>query len=139
MNIYIYIYIYIYILRLFKTQKYNKALNNKKSTYIPAFIILTLTLDCASRSSSFLRRLNKIGCGRQNFPAQSAELPSRICIAKGIPSTNLHHCFLRNVGRSASTVQPRYALGCLYQGAPNIGVSKTNDHSRGLTVSSTED
>ncbi|CAL6059426.1 Hypothetical_protein [Hexamita inflata] len=34
-------------------------------------------------------RLGQIGCGRQNPPVQSAELPSRIGMAKGMPSTSL--------------------------------------------------
>ncbi|CAL5982419.1 Hypothetical_protein [Hexamita inflata] len=34
-------------------------------------------------------RFGQIGCGRQNPPVQSAELPSRIGMAKGMPSTSL--------------------------------------------------
>ncbi|CAL5979843.1 Hypothetical_protein [Hexamita inflata] len=34
-------------------------------------------------------RLGQIGCGRQNPRVQSAELPSRIGMAKGMPSTSL--------------------------------------------------
>ncbi|CAL6084366.1 Hypothetical_protein [Hexamita inflata] len=104
-------------------------------------------------------RLGQIGCGRQNPPIQSAELPSRIGMAKGMPSTSLQDwkaatapllpqkCRWYDAGgftfRSARTKQPRYAPGCLYPSrwlpwlrrcAQRTQVSKTNDHSRELTV-----
>ncbi|CAL6043455.1 Hypothetical_protein [Hexamita inflata] len=75
-------------------------------------------------------RLGQIGCGRQNPPVQSAELPSRIGMAKGMPSTNLQDWKAATAPllpqkrrwydaggfpyRSARTKQPRYAPGCLY-------------------------
>ncbi|CAL6042557.1 Hypothetical_protein [Hexamita inflata] len=36
-------------------------------------------------------RFDQIGCGRQNPAAQSAELLSRIGMAKGMPSTSLQY------------------------------------------------
>ncbi|CAL6049403.1 Hypothetical_protein [Hexamita inflata] len=75
-------------------------------------------------------RLGQIGCGRQNPPVQSAELPSRIGMAKGMPSTSLQDWKAATAPllpqkrrwydaggfpyRSACTKQPRYAPGCLY-------------------------
>ncbi|CAL5972226.1 Hypothetical_protein [Hexamita inflata] len=75
-------------------------------------------------------RLGQIGCGRQNPPVQSAELPSRIGMAKGMPSTNLQDWKAATAPllpqkrrwydaggfpyRLARTKQPRYAPGCLY-------------------------
>ncbi|CAL5972002.1 Hypothetical_protein [Hexamita inflata] len=76
-------------------------------------------------------RLGQIGCGRQNPPVQSAELASsRICMAKGMPSTNLQDWKAATAPllpqkrrwydaggfpyRSARTKQPRYAPRCLY-------------------------
>ncbi|CAL6030667.1 Hypothetical_protein [Hexamita inflata] len=75
-------------------------------------------------------RLGQIGCGRQNPPVQSAELPSRIGMAKGMPSTSLQDWKAATAlllpqkrrwydaggfpYRSACTKQPRYAPGCLY-------------------------
>ncbi|CAL6053820.1 Hypothetical_protein [Hexamita inflata] len=46
---------------------------------------------CASRSSCVYlpEMLGQIGGGRQNPPVQSAELPSRIGMAKGMSSTSL--------------------------------------------------
>ncbi|CAL6017064.1 Hypothetical_protein [Hexamita inflata] len=103
-------------------------------------------------------RLGQIGCGRQNPPVQSAELPSRIGMAKGMPSTSLQDWKAATAPllpqkrrwydaggfpyRSACTKQPRYAHGPLYPShrlaaevrLTYIGVSKTNDHSRELTV-----
>ncbi|CAL6065500.1 Hypothetical_protein [Hexamita inflata] len=74
-------------------------------------------------------RLGQIGCGRQNPPVQSAELPSRIGMAKGMPSMirqdwkavtapllpQKHRWYDagRFPYRSACTKQPRYAPGCL--------------------------
>ncbi|CAL6067918.1 Hypothetical_protein [Hexamita inflata] len=79
---------------------------------------------------SFEMRLGQIGCGRQNPPVQSAELPSRIGMAKGMPSTSLQDWKAATAPllpqkrrwydaggfpyRSARTKQPRYAPGCLY-------------------------
>ncbi|CAL6102369.1 Hypothetical_protein [Hexamita inflata] len=75
-------------------------------------------------------RLGQIGCGRQNPPVQSAELPSRIGMAKGMPSTSLQDWKAATAPllpqkrrwydaggfpyRSACMKQPRYAPGCLY-------------------------
>ncbi|CAL5995677.1 Hypothetical_protein [Hexamita inflata] len=75
-------------------------------------------------------RLGQIGCGRQNPPIQSAELLSRIGMAKGMPSTSLQDWKAATAPllpqkrrwydaggfpyRSACTKQPRYAPGCLY-------------------------
>ncbi|CAL6106950.1 Hypothetical_protein [Hexamita inflata] len=75
-------------------------------------------------------RLGQIGCGRYNPPIQSAELPSRIGMAKGMPSTSLQDWKAATAPllpqkrrwydtggllyRSACTKQPRYAHGCLY-------------------------
>ncbi|CAL6049706.1 Hypothetical_protein [Hexamita inflata] len=75
-------------------------------------------------------RLGQIGCGRQNPPVQSAELLSRIGMAKGMPSTILQDWKAVTAPllpqkrrwydaggfpyRSARTKQPRYAPGCLY-------------------------
>ncbi|CAL6037728.1 Hypothetical_protein [Hexamita inflata] len=76
-------------------------------------------------------RLGQIGCGRQNLPAQRAELASsRIGMDKGMPSTSLQDQIAATAPllpqkrrwydaggfpyRSASTKQPRYAPGCLY-------------------------
>ncbi|CAL6003550.1 Hypothetical_protein [Hexamita inflata] len=90
-------------------------------------------------------RLGQIGCGRQNPPVQSAELASsRIGMAKGWPSTSLQDWKAATAPllpqkrrwydaggfpyRSACTKQPRYVR------LTYIGVSKTNDHSRELTV-----
>ncbi|CAL6083292.1 Hypothetical_protein [Hexamita inflata] len=80
-------------------------------------------------ASNFLRH-GQIGCGRQNSPVQSAEMPSRICMAKGMPSTSLQDWRAATAPllpqkrrwydaggfpyRSACTKQPRYAPGCLY-------------------------
>ncbi|CAL5978923.1 Hypothetical_protein [Hexamita inflata] len=89
------------------------------------------SFDRASRSSPLPEmRLGKIGCGRQNPPVQSAELPSRIGMAKGMPSTSLQDWKAATAPllpqkrrwydaggfpyRSACTKQPRYAPGCLY-------------------------
>ncbi|CAL6045790.1 Hypothetical_protein [Hexamita inflata] len=105
-------------------------------------------------------RLGQIGCGRQNPQVRSAELLSRISMAKGMPSTILQN--LKAVTapllpqkrrwydaggfpyRSACTQQPRYATWMLITKSvvalaaevrlTYIGVSKTNDHSRELTV-----
>ncbi|CAL6052519.1 Hypothetical_protein [Hexamita inflata] len=86
-------------------------------------------------------RLGQIGCGRQNPPVQSVELPSRIRMVKGIPSTSLQDWKATtapllsqkrrwyNAGgfpyRSASRVTPLDActrvVGCLgCGGAPNV-------------------
>ncbi|CAL6065080.1 Hypothetical_protein [Hexamita inflata] len=75
-------------------------------------------------------RLGQIGCERQNPPVQSAELPSRIGMAKGMPSTSLQDWKAATAPllpqkrrwydaggfpyRSARMKQPRYAPGCLY-------------------------
>ncbi|CAL6001189.1 Hypothetical_protein [Hexamita inflata] len=75
-------------------------------------------------------RLGQIGCGRQNPPIQSAELLSRISMAKGMPSTSLQDWKAVTAPllpqkrrwydtggfpyRSACTKQPHYAPGCLY-------------------------
>ncbi|CAL6112224.1 Hypothetical_protein [Hexamita inflata] len=72
----------------------------------------------------------QIGCGRQNPPVQSAELLSRISMAKGMPSTSLQDWKAATAPllpqkrrwydaggfpyRSACTKQPRYAPGCVY-------------------------
>ncbi|CAL6013950.1 Hypothetical_protein [Hexamita inflata] len=106
-------------------------------------------------------RLGQIGCGRQNPPIQSAELASsRISMAKGMPSTSLQDWKAATAPllpqkrrwydaggfpyRSACTKQPRYAPWMLVPESlvalaaevrlTYIGVSKTNDHSRELTV-----
>ncbi|CAL6045665.1 Hypothetical_protein [Hexamita inflata] len=71
-------------------------------------------------------RLGQIGCGRQNPPIQSAELLSRIGMAKGMPSTSLQDWKAATAPllpqkrrwydaggfpyRSACTKQPRYPL-----------------------------
>ncbi|CAL6091877.1 Hypothetical_protein [Hexamita inflata] len=104
--------------------------------------------------------LGQIGCGRQNPPVQSAELLSRISMAKGMPSTILQDRKAVTAPllpqkrrwydaggfpyRSACTKQPRYAPWMLVPESlvalvaevrlTYIGVSKTNDHSRELTV-----
>ncbi|CAL6048619.1 Hypothetical_protein [Hexamita inflata] len=102
-------------------------------------------------------RLGQIGCGRQNPPIQSAGLASRIGMAKGMLSTLLQDWKAVTAPllpqkrrwydpdgfpyRSACTKQPRYApwmfitesLFALVR-LTYIGVSKTNDHSRELTV-----
>ncbi|CAL6098387.1 Hypothetical_protein [Hexamita inflata] len=91
------------------------------------------SFDRASRSSPHPipeMRLGQIGCGRQNPPVQSAELPSRIGMAKSMPSTSLQDWKAATAPllpqkrrwydaggfpyRSACTKQPRYAPGCLY-------------------------
>ncbi|CAL6079176.1 Hypothetical_protein [Hexamita inflata] len=75
-------------------------------------------------------RLGQIGCGRQNPPVQSAKLPLRIGMAKGMSSTSLQDWKAATAPllpqkrrwydaggfpyRSACTKQPRYAPGCLY-------------------------
>ncbi|CAL5976514.1 Hypothetical_protein [Hexamita inflata] len=115
---------------------------------------------CISRSSlHFLlpeMRRGQIGCGRQNPPVRSAELPSRIGMAKGMPSTSLQDWKAATAPllpqkrrwydpcgfpyRSACTKQPwmlvpesLVALAAEVR-LTYIGVSKTNDHSRELTV-----
>ncbi|CAL6113870.1 Hypothetical_protein [Hexamita inflata] len=91
-------------------------------------------------------RFGQIGCGRQNPPIQSAELSSRIRMAKDMSSTNLQdwkaatapqNCFLRNADGTtqvdsridrlagSSRVTPLDActrvVGCLScEGAPNV-------------------
>ncbi|CAL5997827.1 Hypothetical_protein [Hexamita inflata] len=101
---------------------------------------------CAYHSSPHLiseMRIGQICYGRQNSPIQSAELPSRIRMVKGMPSTNLQDLKAATVPllpqkrrwynagrfpyRSACTKQPHYAHGCLYpshclgcEGAPNV-------------------
>ncbi|CAL6070775.1 Hypothetical_protein [Hexamita inflata] len=76
-------------------------------------------------------RLGQIGCGMQNPPIQSAELPSRIGMAKCMLSTSLQDWKAVTAPqlpqkrrwydpcgfpyRSACTKQPCYAPGCLYQ------------------------
>ncbi|CAL6091113.1 Hypothetical_protein [Hexamita inflata] len=113
-------------------------------------------------------QLGQIGCGKQNPPILSAGLTSsRIVMTKGRPSTSLQDCKAAtapllpqkrrwyDVGgflyKSAFTKQSHYAPGCLYLSrwllqsrrcAQRTQVqvkSKTNDHSRELTVSCTED
>ncbi|CAL6011043.1 Hypothetical_protein [Hexamita inflata] len=93
-------------------------------------------------------RLSQIGCGRQNPPIQSAELPStslqdwkavttpllpqkrRWYDAGGFP--------YRSVARSSRVTlldACTRVVGCLgCGGVSNVGVSKTYDHSRKLTV-----
>ncbi|CAL5990718.1 Hypothetical_protein [Hexamita inflata] len=94
-------------------------------------------------------RLGQIGCGRQNPPVQSAELLStslqdwKTVTAPLLPQKRRWYDAGGLPYRLACTKQPRYAPGCLYPNrwlpwlrrcAKRIGVSKTNDHSRGLTV-----
>ncbi|CAL6107060.1 Hypothetical_protein [Hexamita inflata] len=94
-------------------------------------------------------RLGQIGCGRQNPPIQSAELAlTSFRIGKRQPL----HCFLRNadgttqvdsrvdrLARSAAlrpwmlVPESLVALAAEVR-LTYIGVSKTNDHSRELTV-----
>ncbi|CAL6005524.1 Hypothetical_protein [Hexamita inflata] len=65
-------------------------------------------------------QLGQIGCGRQNSPVQSAELPSTSLQDWKAATTPLLPQKRRwqDVGgfpyRSAPTKQPRYAPGCLY-------------------------
>ncbi|CAL6042567.1 Hypothetical_protein [Hexamita inflata] len=105
-------------------------------------------------------RFDQIGCGRQNPAAQSAELLSRIGMAKGMPSTSLQYWKAETAPllpqkrrwydadgfpyRSACTKQPRYAPWMLVPEQlvalvaevrlKYIDVSKTNNHSSELTV-----
>ncbi|CAL6082204.1 Hypothetical_protein [Hexamita inflata] len=102
-------------------------------------------------------RLGQIGCGRQNPPVQSAELPSRIGMAKGMPSTSLQDWKAATApllsqkrrwydaggqigSHEAAVLRPWMlvpeSLVALAAEArlTYIGVSKTNDHSRELTV-----
>ncbi|CAL5972566.1 Hypothetical_protein [Hexamita inflata] len=110
--------------------------------------------------SIFLRCGSVKSVARQNPPIQSAELPSRIHMAKGMPSTSLQDW---NAATAPLLPQKRrwYDAGWipvqigLHEAAAlrpwmlvpeslvalaaevrltYIGVSKTNDHSRGLTV-----
>ncbi|CAL6116286.1 Hypothetical_protein [Hexamita inflata] len=106
-------------------------------------------------------RLGQIGCGRQN---PRCKMLSRIGMAKGIPSTS-HQDWKAATAqllpqkrrwydtggfpyRSAYTKQPHYPLMPVSESLVilvvdvrllYIGVSETYDHSRGLTVSCTED
>ncbi|CAL6030010.1 Hypothetical_protein [Hexamita inflata] len=106
-----------------------------------------------------MRPKNGFGCGRQNPPVPSAELPSRIGMAKGMPSTSLQDWkaatapllpqkrrwydtgrFLYRSVHEAAALRPwmlvpesLVALAAEVR-LTYIGVSKTNDHSRELTV-----
>ncbi|CAL6054355.1 Hypothetical_protein [Hexamita inflata] len=93
-------------------------------------------------------RFGQIGFGRQNPPVQSAELPSRIGMAKGIPSTSLQDWKAATAPfpqkrrwydaggfpyRSAKGMRSLVALAAEVR-LTYIDVYKTNDHSRELTV-----
>ncbi|CAL6004767.1 Hypothetical_protein [Hexamita inflata] len=99
-------------------------------------------------------RLGQIGCGRQNPPIQSAELLSTsFRIGKRQPL----HCFLRNADGTTQVIPVQIGLHEAAALRPwmlvpeslvalaaevrltYIGVSKTNDHSRELVCSCTED
>ncbi|CAL6083046.1 Hypothetical_protein [Hexamita inflata] len=90
-------------------------------------------------------RLGQIGCGRQNPPVQSAELASTsFRIGKRQPL----HCFLRNADGTTQVdsridrlalrpwiLVPELLVALAAEvRLTYIGVSKTNDHSRELTV-----
>ncbi|CAL5978036.1 Hypothetical_protein [Hexamita inflata] len=77
----------------------------------------------ASRSSPNLIPeiwLGQIGCGKQNHPIQSAELPLtslqdwKAVTAPLLPQKRRWYDAGGFPYRSARTKQPRYALGCLY-------------------------
>ncbi|CAL5988182.1 Hypothetical_protein [Hexamita inflata] len=85
-------------------------------------------------------RLGQIGCGRLNPPVQSAELASsRIGMAKGMPSTSLQDWKAATIAsletqmvRRRWTLRPWMLVPAVR--LTYICVSKTNDHSRELTV-----
>ncbi|CAL5991009.1 Hypothetical_protein [Hexamita inflata] len=103
-------------------------------------------------------RLGQIGCRKQNPPVQSAELLSRICMTKGInESLGLESGNRSIASLETQMVRPMWipvqiglheaALLRPWMLVPEslvalaaevrltyIGVSKTNDHSRELTV-----
>ncbi|CAL6025382.1 Hypothetical_protein [Hexamita inflata] len=115
---------------LFKLNQYQVHLKERLSS----------TFDVRAEGALLKNQLCLFGCrlpemrpnhrGRQNPPIQSAELPSRISIAKGMPSTSLQDQKAAaalllpqkrrwyDAGgfpyRSVCTKQPRYAPGCLY-------------------------
>ncbi|CAL6098960.1 Hypothetical_protein [Hexamita inflata] len=112
---------YVYMCKIFH-------FNNEIIFTIVLYFIVSYCL--GQQKTLIVQQENDNGWLQQNPPVQSAELPSRIGMAKGMPSTSLQDWKAATAPllpqkrrwydaggfpyRSACTKQPRYAPRCLY-------------------------